>query len=79
MSDILNVLGIAEKWREDHPEHATKGIVMIWNGQAYGWKDSLRDAHGERPGVIAVDVREHIFVAEGGNDYDGAKCWVVKN
>ncbi|EPJ6132876.1 hypothetical protein [Citrobacter freundii] len=31
----------------------------------------------ERPGVIAVDVDENVFIAEGGNDYDGAKCWVA--
>jgi hypothetical protein len=37
----------------------------------------LRDPQHERPGAIAIDSSEHIFIAEGGNEYDGSKCWVV--
>ncbi|ENU4537956.1 TPA: hypothetical protein ACP6KS_004348 [Escherichia coli] len=27
--------------------------------------------------MIAVDTEENVFIAESGNEYDGAKCWVV--
>ncbi|WP_407210685.1 MULTISPECIES: hypothetical protein [Enterobacteriaceae] len=52
-------------------------MVLIWEGKAYGWKNCLRDAGCERPGAIAIDTDGHVFIAEGGNDYDGAKCWVA--
>ncbi|EOB1140056.1 hypothetical protein ACIQHW_004205 [Escherichia coli] len=51
--------------------------MLIWDGEAYGWKNVLRDPLHERPGAIAVDAEGNMFIAEGGNDYDGAKCWVV--
>ena len=40
-------------------------------------KIGIRDPQYERPGAIAIDSSEHIFIAEGGNEYDGSKCWVV--
>lgn len=51
--------------------------MLVWQAQGYGWKDRLRDAAHERPGVYAVDADDHVFVAEGGDDYKGAKCWVA--
>lgn len=69
----MSYVDIAQRWRTQNVEHAHSGIVMIWDGQVYGWKNCLRDAQHERPGVIAVDVDENVFIAEGGNDYDGAK------
>lgn len=67
---------IAAEWRVRNPEYHA-GVVLIWQGAPYGWKDRLRDAPSERPGVYAVDLDGNVFIAEGGNDYDGAKCWVV--
>lgn len=66
----------ASQWRTEHPEHQG-GVVLVWQAQGYGWKDRLRDAAHERPGVYAVDADDHVFVAEGGDDYKGAKCWVA--
>lgn len=51
-------------------------MVLVWQGQGYGWKDRLRDACHEQPGAYAVDAEGYVFVAEGGDDYNGAKCWV---
>ena len=67
---------IANNWREQHPTH-DGGVVLIWNGEAYGWKNTLRDPQQERPGVYAVDLSGNVWVAVGGNDYDGAHKWVV--
>mgnify|MGYP006928988497 CR=1 FL=1 len=66
----------ARKWRDENSEHDA-GVVLVWEGEAYGWKDRLRDPAHERPGVYAVDPDGFVFVAQGGDDYSGAKCWVV--
>ncbi|EAR2772339.1 TPA: antirestriction protein ArdR [Salmonella enterica] len=76
---MKNYQKIAQVWRNNQDaEHYQKtGVVLIWDGEVYGWKDKLRDAQHERPGVVAVDTDGCVFVTEGGNDYDGASCWVV--
>lgn len=38
---------------------------------------ALRDASHERPGVYAVDEPCYVFIAEGGDEYNGAECWVA--
>ncbi|MEW7311197.1 hypothetical protein AB1E22_00445 [Buttiauxella gaviniae] len=73
----MTILKIAAKWREAHPEHVASGVVLIWNNKAYGWKNELRDPSSEQPGSYAIDINNNVFIAEGGNDYDGAKCWVA--
>lgn len=72
---------IATAWRQDNaatnPAYLDRGVVLIWEGDVYGWKNMLRDALHERPGAIAVDKSGHVFRAEGGDDYAGARAWVV--
>ena len=53
------------------------GVVLVWQGEVYGWKNCLRDAVHERPGAYAVDGAGHAFITEGGDDQNGSKCWVV--
>lgn len=67
---------IASKWRMQHPDHID-GVVLIWQGEAYGWKDKLRNPEHEMPGAIAINADGNLFIAEGGDDYSGAKCWVA--
>lgn len=66
---------IAHKFREEYDKPT--GVVLIWEGSAYGWKDKLRDAGHERPGAIAVDPDAHLYQAQGGDEYNGAKHWVA--
>lgn len=66
----------ATAWRSTY-HNRPGGVVLIWQGTAYGWKDCLRDPAHEQPGAYAVDDEGHIFIAEGGNEYDGAKAWVA--
>lgn len=40
----MSYVDIAQRWRTQNVEHAHSGIVMIWDGQVYGWKNCLRDA-----------------------------------
>lgn len=73
---------IAKAWRDSQSQnekHRTNsGIVLIWNNEVYGWKDELRNPESERPNAIAVDTQGQVYVAEGGNDYDGAERWTMK-
>ncbi|MGC6031423.1 antirestriction protein ArdR [Enterobacter kobei] len=76
MADKKNIIELAERWRNDNQE-CEGGVVLIENDLAYGWKSTLREPEKERPGALAVDSDGHIFEAQGGNDYDGAKCRVA--
>lgn len=77
MSQLVETLRTtAAQSRAANPERVS-GVVLVWQGSVYGWKNSLRDAGHERPGVYAVDEAGHVFIAEGGDDYNGAKCWVA--
>jgi hypothetical protein len=66
----------ADQWRARNLNRPG-GVVLIWEGAVYGWKNCLRDAAHEQPGAFAVDETGHVFIAEGGNEYEGAKCWVA--
>ncbi|APQ05661.1 ArdR protein [Pseudomonas syringae pv. actinidiae] len=77
MTKLINTLrAIATKWRAGNQEHLG-GVVLVWEGEVYGWKDELRDPDSERPGAYAVDKAGLVFRAEGGDDYNGAKAWVA--
>lgn len=66
----------ATVWRTRWPGHDA-GVVLVWDGEGYGWKNCLRDASHERPGALAVDADGNVYRAEGGDDQDGARAWVV--
>ena len=51
------------------------GVVLLWDGVAYGWKNKLRDPGHERPGALAVDEDGNVFEAQGGDGYRGAQVW----
>lgn len=72
------IRNIAAQWRQANQEYLG-GVVLLWQGAVYGWKNELRDPQHEQPGAVAVDQTGCVFVAEGGNEYDGAKCGTVAN
>jgi hypothetical protein len=77
MSELIETLrATALRWRAGNQEHRG-GVVLVWQGSVYGWKNSLRDAGHERPGVYAVDEAGQVFIAEGSDDDNGAKYWVA--
>ncbi|MFC3945609.1 antirestriction protein ArdR [Pseudomonas gingeri NCPPB 3146 = LMG 5327] len=71
---IADLRKIARVWRKNNAERAG-GIVCIWEGSAYCWKNELRDPDHERPGVFAVLEDGQVFIAEGGDYSNGAKQW----
>ena len=56
-------------------EQRQDGVVLVWDGQVYGWKNELRDPQHERPGVLAVSADGRVWKAVGGNYQDGARSW----
>lgn len=75
MTDLLsNLRAVALKYRESNPEREG-GVVLVWQGQAYGWKNILRDAGQEQPGAYAVDEAGRVFIAKGGDAYKSAEAW----
>lgn len=65
---------VARQWRSRNPER-TSGVVLIWRGHVYGWKNCLRDPQHEQPGSFAVDDDGCVYVATGGDPYNGAHRW----
>lgn len=76
VSEQASYAATAAAYRKAWPGH-DHGVILIWEGKAYAWKNCLRDPQHERPGAIAIDENGHVFIAEGGDDDNGAKCWVV--
>lgn len=69
---------IVQQWRADNPKYKN-GVVLIWDGTVYGWKNELRDPGHERPGAVAVDASGRVYTACGGSYQDGAAEWVASN
>jgi len=79
LSPLVRAGMAAMEWRESSQASdfaRVAGLVLVYDGKAYGWKDQLRNPEDERPGAMAVDVLLGVWIAEGGNDQDGAERWV---
>lgn len=76
-TDVEKAVAAAAQWRENEGERDTNraGVVLVFQGAAYGWKNVLRDPQHERPGAIAVDADGNAWIACGGDDYNGARVW----
>jgi hypothetical protein len=72
--EIETLQKTAQHWRESNQCHQG-GIVLVWQGAVYGWKNELRDPQHEQPGAFAVDSAGKVFIAEGGDPYNGAIRW----
>lgn len=58
------------------PDYLEEGVVVISpEGQVCGWCRSLPFPHEWRPGSILVNADRVVFVAVGGDDYNGAHEW----
>lgn len=73
LQKLEQAIELAEAYRRK--EGRDGGIVLVYAGQVYGWKNELRDPHHERPGALAVSAYGSVWLAVGGNDQDGAKSW----
>ena len=78
MNIIKNNIVIAKRYRKSSHSDVVKksGLVLINNnGEAYGWRNELRNPETEKPGSIAVDTSGSCHIATGGDNYNGANAW----
>ena len=75
MSDHTNCIRLAQAWRDDRPQLAGTGFVVVCNDQSCGWINVIRNPECWAPGCIAVGTNGDLWQAMGGNDYDGAARW----
>ncbi|MCL3946360.1 hypothetical protein M4Z81_25870, partial [Escherichia coli] len=57
------IRNIAAQWRQANQEYLG-GVVLLWQGAVYGWKNELRDPQHEQPGAVAVDQRHCCKVSD---------------
>jgi len=83
MEIIMTNFSIAKKWREDNQEmnmdYLNAGYVVLYSRKAVGWIRVLENPQGWCPNAIAIDVNGNEYLASGGNDYDGAREWILNN
>ena len=73
LQKLEQAIKLALTYRREEQQEG--GIVLVYAGQAYGWKNELRDPQSERPGALAISADGRVWLAMGGNDQDGAKSW----
>lgn len=55
------------------------GFVILFNGEAVGWKRELDNPESFEPGCIAIDLQGRKWVTQGGTAYHGAERWEFYN
>jgi len=72
---MLKAAALATEFRAEHPEYAG-GYVTCWRLRAGpGWTIDLSDPNRFRPGCMAVSASGQVFVANGGEYWNGAEKW----
>lgn len=74
------LLKIANDYRNQNKDtHAfmlNSGYVIVYEGSACSWRDSVRNPETEKPNAYLVGLSEdEIYLAKGGDDYNGASDW----
>lgn len=73
--DVVKARDLASQYLEQRPQLNASGVVILFEGQAVGWMNVLRDPSHWEPGCLAVDGAGAVYKAVGGNVRDGAKSW----
>ncbi len=75
--DIEKLIEEAKAYREKSA--SDQGVVVLFNGDVAGWMNELRNPELWAPGAIAIDAESRVFIAEGGNNYDGSYRWIEQS
>jgi len=73
--EMSKIMQLIKEFKQQLPQ-CRGGVFVIYNNEVEGWMCDLRDPYKYIPGCIAVDENGNQWVAQGGNDYDGAQKWV---
>src|SRR4051812_10580414 len=70
---------VSDAWRseENHEHGLTAGFVVVCVRDAVGWIRQLSRADCWMPGSFAVGLEGQIYIADGGDSYNGAERWVA--
>lgn len=52
--------------------------MLVYQDQVAGWMNELRNPETWMPGTLAIDDNGNQWIANGGDDYNGAKQWKPK-
>ncbi|HAR32534.1 MAG TPA: hypothetical protein DCR95_00110 [Desulfobacter sp.] len=66
---------IADEFRQNERPDLKGGVVVIFENEVSGWMNELRDPQHWEPGCVAIDENNKMWLAVGGNPYDGAMEW----
>ncbi|MFC1098365.1 hypothetical protein ACFGZK_10925 [Pasteurella multocida] len=74
------LLKIANDYRNQNKDtHAfmlNSGYVIVYDGSACSWRNSVRNPETEKPNAYLVGLSEdEIFIAKGGDEFNGAEIW----
>ncbi len=64
-----------DQWRATNGYADKAGVVIIFYDNVQGWVNELRDPEHWQPGCIAIDICGNKWIANGGNNSEGAKSW----
>ena len=65
----------AKQWRDQRGYTERGGVVILCDGEVQGWVNILRNPEHWRPGCIAVDDLDQIWITTGGDEWYGAREW----
>ena len=71
LQKLEQAIELAESYRRK--EGIDGGIVLVYAGQVYGWKNELREPHQERPGALAVSARNCVWLGSSQNSENKAR------
>ncbi len=71
-----DLIDSAKKWREGWGKVGVGGVVVLFNGEAQGWMNELRDPHHWVPGCFAVNESGQVFQTIAGDEPSGALMWL---
>lgn len=66
---------VAANYLAERPQLGTTGVVILFNDEAIGWMNTLRDPQNWQPGALAIDTQGNLWIATGGDSYSGAGQW----
>jgi len=72
----VKIVDAAQQWRVKFGYVGRGGVIVLFDGDAQGWVNELRNPEHWRPGCVAVDEVGCSWIAVGGNERDGAKAWM---
>lgn len=72
----MDLIEVARRWREQWGYVGRGGVVVIFEGEAQGWVNQLRNPDRWQPGCVAIDERGRSWTTFAGNERDGALMWL---